>query len=153
MVIVDNFERRSNTFIFYLNSLGFSVLPVNGFLCFISAVTRLICASYVASNWIEVERMQGEQLRHLLTRAGISQSVRIATGCGLDDRVPVGSRIFSTSSRPALGPTQPHIQWEPGALSPGVKRQGRKADHSPPTSVSVKKMWIYTSTLPYAFTA
>jgi hypothetical protein len=67
-------------------------------------------------------------------------------------RVPVGSTIlFSTSSKPALGSTQPPIEWVPGALSPGVKRQGREADHSPPTSAEVKKMWIYTSTLPYAF--
>jgi hypothetical protein len=60
--------------------------------------------------------------------------------------------LFSTSSRPALGPTQPPIQWVPGALSPGVKRQGREADHSPPPSSEVKKMWMYTSTPPYAFT-
>jgi hypothetical protein len=33
-----------------------------------------------------------------------------------------------------------------GALSPGVKRPGREADHSPPASAEVKKMWIYTST-------
>jgi hypothetical protein len=82
----------------------------------------------------------------------------IATGYGLDDRgigvrVPVGSRIFSTSSRPAVGPTKPLIQWVPGALSAGVKRQGREADHSPPPSAEVKKMWIYTSTPPYAFMA
>jgi hypothetical protein len=31
-----------------------------------------------------------------------------------------------------------------GALSPGVKRQEREADHLPPTSAEVKKMWIYT---------
>jgi hypothetical protein len=36
---------------------------------------------------------------------------------------------------------------------PGVKRPGREADHSPPTSAEVKKMWIYTSTPPYAFMA
>jgi hypothetical protein len=35
----------------------------------------------------------------------------------------------------------------------GVKRQGREADHSPPTSAEVKKMWIYTSTLTYVFMA
>jgi hypothetical protein len=35
-------------------------------------------------------------------------------------------------------------------LHPGVKRPGREADHSPP-SAEVKKMWIYTSTPPYAF--
>jgi hypothetical protein len=33
------------------------------------------------------------------------------------------------------------------------ERQGREADHSPPTSAEVKKMWIYTSTLPYVFMA
>jgi hypothetical protein len=32
---------------------------------------------------------------------------------------------------------------------PGLKRQEREADHSPPTSAAVKKMWIYTSTPPY----
>jgi hypothetical protein len=59
---------------------------------------------------------------------------------GVGVRVPVGSRIFSTSSRPALGSTELPIQWVPGALSPGVKRQGREADHSPPISAEVKKM-------------
>jgi hypothetical protein len=54
--------------------------------------------------------------------------------------------LFSKSSRPALRSTQTPIQWVPGALSPGVKRQGREVDHSPPTSAEVKKMWIYTST-------
>jgi hypothetical protein len=38
-----------------------------------------------------------------------------------------------------------------GSSFPGVKRQGHEADHSPPTSAEVKKMWIYTSTPPYAF--
>jgi hypothetical protein len=60
---------------------------------------------------------------------------------------------FSMLSRPALGSTQPPIQWVLGALSPGVKRQGREADHSPPTCAEVKKMLIYTSTPPYTFMA
>jgi hypothetical protein len=55
--------------------------------------------------------------------------------------------------RQALGPTQPPVQWVSGALSPGVKRQGREADHSPPNIAEVKKMWIYTSTPPHAFKA
>jgi hypothetical protein len=38
-----------------------------------------------------------------------------------------------------------------GGSFPGVKRQGREADHSPPTSAEVNKMWIYTSTPLYAF--
>jgi hypothetical protein len=40
-----------------------------------------------------------------------------------------------------------------GDSFPGVKRQGREADHSPLTSAEVKKMWIYTSTPPYVFMA
>jgi hypothetical protein len=83
--------------------------------------------------------------------------VGIVTGYGLDDQgvwvqVLVGSRIFSS-------PRHPDWPWGPpnllsngywGALSPGVKRPRREADHSPPASVEVKKMWIYTSP-PYAF--
>jgi hypothetical protein len=60
---------------------------------------------------------------------------------------------LSASSTPALGSTQPPNQWIPGAFSPGGKRPGREAGHSPPASAEVKKMWIYTSTLPYAFMA
>jgi hypothetical protein len=77
--------------------------------------------------------------------------VGIATGYGLDDRGWSSSPsrgknfLFSTASRPDLGPTQPPIQWVLGALSLGVKRQGHEADHSPPTSAKVKKMWIYTN--------
>jgi hypothetical protein len=50
---------------------------------------------------------------------------------------------FSISSRPALGPTQPPIQWVQGALSPAINRQVRQADHSPPSSAEVTKLWIY----------
>jgi hypothetical protein len=61
----------------------------------------------------------------------------------------VKDSLFSTSSRPALGPTQPPIQWVLGAFSPGLKQHGREADHSPPADAEVKKMWIYTSTPPH----
>jgi hypothetical protein len=37
-----------------------------------------------------------------------------------------------------MGPTLPRIQWVPGAVSPGVKRKGREADHSHSFSVEVK---------------
>jgi hypothetical protein len=58
----------------------------------------------------------------------------------------LGIFLFITASRPALGPTQPAIQWVPGALSVGVKRQGREVDHSPASSAEVKNEWSYTST-------
>jgi hypothetical protein len=50
-------------------------------------------------------------------------------------------RIFPVASvsRPALGPTQPPVQWVPGVLSPWVKaRPGRDADHSPLSSAEVE---------------
>jgi hypothetical protein len=52
-----------------------------------------------------------------------------------------------------MGSTLPPIQCVPGALSPGVKRPEREADDSTPASDEVKKMWIYATTAPYAFTA
>jgi hypothetical protein len=57
----------------------------------------------------------------------------------MDKRSPgsVKNFLFSTSS------TQLPIQWVPGAISPGVKRLEREADHSPPASAEVKKMWIH----------
>jgi hypothetical protein len=36
--------------------------------------------------------------------------------------------LLSTESRSAPVPTQPSIEWVPGALSLGEKRTGRKAD-------------------------
>jgi hypothetical protein len=52
----------------------------------------------------------------------------------MEDRgsIPDRGTDFVTMSIPALGPTQTSIQWVPGSLSPGVKRQGREAGHSPP---------------------
>jgi hypothetical protein len=41
-----------------------------------------------------------------------------------------------------------HIQWLPGALSLGVKRPGREADSSPPSSAEVKELVeLYLHTL------
>ena len=39
--------------------------------------------------------------------------------------------LFQVRSISALGPTKPLIQGMPRALSRGMKRPGRKADHSP----------------------
>jgi hypothetical protein len=51
-----------------------------------------------------------------------------------------GKKFFSSTitARSALGPTQSSIQWLPGVVFPGLKRQRRESDHSPPSSAEVK---------------
>jgi hypothetical protein len=68
----------------------------------------------------------------------------IVSDYGLDDRAigfdpRQGQRIFSLASvsRPALGPTQPPVQWVPGSFPRGKARPGRDADHLPPFSAEV----------------
>jgi hypothetical protein len=56
-----------------------------------------------------------------------------------DSQWGLGIFLFTTTSRMALGPTQPPIQWVPGALSLGVKQLGIEADHSPLSSAEVKE--------------
>jgi len=63
-----------------------------------------------------------------------------------DSRRELGIFLFSTASRPALGPTQPPFQWTPAALSPGVKQLEREAAHPPPFSAVIKIAWSYSST-------
>jgi hypothetical protein len=81
--------------------------------------------------------------------------VGTATGYGLDDwgvrvRVPVRSRIFSSRCPDRLwGSSNLLSDGFPETPSPGIKRPGREA----PTSAEVRKIWIYTSTAPYAFMA
>jgi hypothetical protein len=67
---------------------------------------------------------------------------------GFDSRQELGIFLFTTVSRTALGPTQPLILWVPAALPLGVKRPGREADYSPPSSAEVKNTWNYTSSPP-----
>jgi hypothetical protein len=94
-------------------------------------------------------------LRPFKSRRLLYVPVCIATCYGMEDRSSsdrVKIFLFSTSSRSALGPTQPPIQWVRVAISSGVKRPRREADNSPPTGAEDNKMWIYTSIPLYAFT-
>jgi hypothetical protein len=73
-------------------------------------------------------------------------------GCELDDRgsrvrFPAGAgNVFRRRVQNGSRAHQPPLQWVPGALSFGVKRQGREANHSPPSTAEVKNAWIYTFT-------
>jgi hypothetical protein len=66
-------------------------------------------------------------------------------------RQGLGIFLFTPTSRPALGLTQPPIQWVPGVLSLAVKRQGREANHSSPSNAEVENVWSYNSTPQYDF--
>jgi len=85
----------------------------------------------------------------------------IALSYGLDDRgsrvrFPVGAANFSLNHRVhngALGPNKSPIQWVPGSLSMGVKRPGREADRSLPSSVEVKLPGAILPLTQYTFMA
>jgi hypothetical protein len=65
--------------------------------------------------------------------------VGIATGYGLEDPGFRQDKTFSLLHSVQTG-TQAHPASYPigtGAISPGVKRPGREADHSPPSSAEV----------------
>jgi hypothetical protein len=80
----------------------------------------------------------------------------IALGYGLDDRgfesrPGMGIFLFTTASRPALGPIRPPIQWVPGAPSLRAERPGREDDHSPQSSVKVKEcveLYLHSPNMP-----
>jgi hypothetical protein len=63
-----------------------------------------------------------------------------------------GWEFFSSPvSRTARGPSQPPIQWVPGALFLEVKQLGYEADHSPPSSAEVKEwveLYLHSSNTP-----
>jgi hypothetical protein len=88
--------------------------------------------------------------------SGIAQSIeRLTAGRtteGSEFEPRCGQEFFySTQSRLALGSIQPPIQWIPRDLSSVIKRPRREADHSHPACAKVNKIWVYTSTPPYAF--
>jgi len=67
---------------------------------------------------------------------------------GFDFRRRLGIFLFTTASRTALRPTQPPMQSVPVALSLGIKRAGREADHTPPPSAEIKNALSCMSTPP-----
>jgi hypothetical protein len=57
-----------------------------------------------------------------------------AGGLGFNSRQEQGIFLFSTASRPALGPIQSSIKLVTGHISLGVKRLEREAYGSPPSN-------------------
>ena len=72
---------------------------------------------------------------------GWDSSVGIATRYGLDGP-GIESRCgrnFPYTSRPALGPTQPPMQWVTSLFPGGKVRPGRDHDHPPQIAPKLQK--------------
>jgi hypothetical protein len=52
--------------------------------------------------------------------------------------------LFSTSSIPAVGPTQPPVQWVPVLTSLGIKRPGRKTDNFRLVPKSMAELYLHS---------
>jgi len=72
-------------------------------------------------------------ITELLFSVGRDSSVRVSN-LG-------GGEIFPFLSRPALGPTQPPVQWVPIPFL-GIKRPGRSADDPSPSSTVLKERLV-----------
>jgi hypothetical protein len=84
----------------------------------------------------------------LLHTMKLDSAVGIVTGYWLEEREGSESHcvenfLFFTSSRSALRPTQPPVQWMLGALSSEINRPWREADYLPPFNAKVKKVELY----------
>jgi hypothetical protein len=83
--------------------------------------------------------------RYLILKQVPGSSVSTVSDYGLGDWDSIpgrGKRFFPVASvsRPALGPTQPPVQWVQWGGDPfpgGKTRPGRDADHSSPSSAEV----------------
>jgi hypothetical protein len=69
---------------------------------------------------------------------GLDDKVRFSTGTGIFLFINMYGYVLAPDLRTQLL----------AALSVGVKQPGRTADHSPPSTVEVKNVSIYTSTPP-----
>jgi hypothetical protein len=87
-------------------------------------------------------------VRNAYQRRSRDSSVCVATVYGFDSQ-HTKIVLFSTASRPALGPTQPPSPLVPAALSRGINRQGREADHTPPSSGEIKNSGTIPPSPPY----
>jgi hypothetical protein len=82
-----------------------------------------------------------------------SQYTDWARGWTTGVRLPAGAGDFSLNYCVQTG-SDAHPASYPmgtGVFSPGIKRPGHEADHSPPSSAEIKNEWSYSSAHPYVF--
>jgi hypothetical protein len=115
---------RTNERLGYINGAGF-LLASEEELCFVELISLVNVKLFLKSR-----------------ESSVSISLDyVLDDLGFDYRRGLGIFLFTAASRKALGSTQPPIQWVPGALSLVIKRPGREADHSPPSSAEVRNAW------------
>jgi hypothetical protein len=141
MVVMYLFSIESSVIEIYQGLLNVTWYNINSPLCMLANATATEVGKWLSAiNVLPLSFLDTSQNNDWL-RAGRPRGRSSSPSM-------VKNFLFSMSFRPDLGPTQPPIQWVLGALSLGVEWQGHEADHSPPTSVKVKKLWTYTSAPP-----
>jgi hypothetical protein len=114
--------------------------------CQILLTCEISSELWVQSKHNQVLQGQNRRLKIYYVHCNLSESRQVSrhndglrTGRpGLDSQQRKNF-LFFTGSTPRLRPTYPSIQWVLGALSLGLKRQWREADHSLTFSAEVKK--------------
>lgn len=81
----------------------------------------------------------------------VCQSVQWRAGVGGKGSIFDKGFLFSTASRPAVGPTHPPIQWIPAAISPEDKAAWTRRSALISIQCRGQQQWIYTFTVLYVF--
>jgi hypothetical protein len=80
-----------------------------------------LCFPYFAACLDHSWASSVEKIYAKISMFGVIRGAGVATEYGLDGRDLIskgeGNFLYSTASRPALGSTQPPIQWLPGLIS------------------------------------
>jgi hypothetical protein len=105
------------------------------------------CCSLVSISHLDLKHHYMLYYIKLLVQFSILHWCYRLDGPGIESR---WGRDFPHQSRPALGPTQPPVQWVPVSF-PGVKRPGRGVDQPPSSSARVKErveLYLYSPSGP-----